>query len=1152
MKIFTKRLGAAVIAFALLCGIGTVPAGAEGLQASAEEGVTPPSDGAGQETGTPPADSAGQGTETPPADGAGQVTETPPADSAGQETGTPPADGAGQAGNGIAPEEEGRNAAAPSPANFAGPAADGLPDDGARQVTLDNGTLYANGVPVVIKKDGDGQKAVYDADGAIKLMDAPNLTTVYGGGKNADVDGDTSVTVEDLSLTVYGGGYSDGTHSANVSGDAYITYKTSGQIKISKINGGGCAEGKKANAQANIGGTVHIDAYSANASGGESVNGGGNANAQAFDAEATVGAVDLQFGGRMNNLCGGGSAAANGEHYADASVLGAIQLKVSDGDVRDMYGVGWAKGENGTATAASVDITIQGGEYMSITGGGNALDMGTADVYGNIAIHISGAFNLYGYIVGGGWVWNTGSANVQDVEINLTGCVMPPAIQLGNVVAAAIYAGGKAGAAGSQATAGNTRINLSGGNLTGHVYCGGADGEGTNAHVVSSQVTVEGVQKNTFEIKGQQHELGLYIIADEVADEHAGGTVGTVGIAVSNSAIDKVVGGNVTQDDPEESVEARGCDVSLYWGAGNSPDTQLHFINHLAIEEPYTITSAFIPATGGTAVKAASDAWVDGDVLLTYANEAGDAETLGLVADGGLLTMEPVPQDGTAVQWRYTKPAKEPEPAPDPEPDPEPGTPTPNPPSGGSTSSSSPSTPGKPSESTKVEDKGGATVETVTKTEVSGSTTTVTETQTATDRQTGEVTRTETVSMDDKQSGVSTKVTTQTGADGAVTAEAYTEVNTGTATVKDGVASAVLGGQAAQALIQQAEKAAQALGQADQAKAEVVVQAGLPEGQAASVGTVQVQLPKKAAAALGTQAAADMTVKTPVADVTIPSKALADLAGRTGDTVTVSAARAADDTVRVAVSVGGREAGQVEGGLKAAVPSPSLTAGTVAVVVKADGTEELVPKSVVVGDGMVVPLEGSATIRLVDNSKPFADASQAPWAEPALSFVSARGLFTGVDDTHFDPGGAVSRGMLATVLSRLEDAPQAATAQRFDDVQPGQYYSSAVHWAAENGIVSGDGTGKFAPDRAISREELAVCLYRYSGMLGAPTGTRAALDGFADAHQVSGWAQDAMAYAVGAGLMDGKDGRTLDPQGGTTRAEAAATVMRLVEYLAKA
>lgn len=722
---------------------------------------------------------------------------------------------------------------------------------------------------------------------------------------------------------------------------------------------------------------------------------------------------------------------------------------------------------------------------------------------------------------------------------------MPIQMSIFGLSAGAIYMGGAASGENASAVTGDMKIGITDSVMAGWVYGAGKASQKGDAHGGASEMTLSNVRRDYF---SDTEYAGLMLLADgDASGASQASPTGTVKFSLAGSAVDMVVGGT------EDADELESCDVYLDWGKGNDPEVVIGCIDYWALAEPFQI-GTFAPAAKGTKVKASAEDWPDGAVILSRPKTTVEhAETFGFTADGGTLTLEAANGDGTAVQWRYTKPAKEPEPAPDPEPDPEPDTPAPNPPSGGSSSSSSsPSTPGKPSESTKVEDKGGATVETVTKTEVSGSTTTVTETQTATDRQTGEVTRTETVSMDDKQSGVSTKVTTQTGADGAVTAEAYTEVNTGTATVKDGVASAVLGGQAAQALIQQAEKAAQALGQADQAKADVVVQAGLPGGQAASVGTVQVQLPKKAAAALGAQAAADMTVKTPVADVTIPSKALADLAGRTGDTVTVSAARAADDTVRVAVSVGGREAGQVEGGLKAAVPSPSLTAGTVAVVVKADGSEELVPKSVVVGDGMVVPLEGSATIRLVDNSKPFADASQAPWAEPALSFVSARGLFTGVDDTHFDPGGAVSRGMLATVLSRLEDAPQAATAQRFDDVQPGQYYSSAVHWAAENGIVSGDGTGKFAPDRAISREELAVCLYRYSGMLGAPTGTRAALDGFADAHQVSGWAQDAMAYAVGAGLMDGKDGRALDPQGGTTRAEAAATVMRLVEYLAKA
>ena len=206
-------------------------------------------------------------------------------------------------------------------------------------------------------------------------------------------------------------------------------------------------------------------------------------------------------------------------------------------------------------------------------------------------------------------------------------------------------------------------------------------------------------------------------------------------------------------------------------------------------------------------------------------------------------------------------------------------------------------------------------------------------------------------------------------------------------------------------------------------------------------------------------------------------------------------------------------------------------------------------KSVLVDGALVVPLEAGATVKLVDKSVDFADAAQAAWAGDAIAFVSSHELFQGTGEGSFSPNQPMNRAMLVTVLHRLESKPQAGVAVVFADVAPGAYYTEAVAWASESGIVTGTGAG-FDPDAPISREQLATILYRYMAKQGVQA-EQGSLNAFADGGAVSPWAQEAMGYAVGAGLMTGKEGGVLDPQGTATRAEVAVVLQRLVEAMAQ-
>ena len=140
--------------------------------------------------------------------------------------------------------------------------------------------------------------------------------------------------------------------------------------------------------------------------------------------------------------------------------------------------------------------------------------------------------------------------------------------------------------------------------------------------------------------------------------------------------------------------------------------------------------------------------------------------------------------------------------------------------------------------------------------------------------------------------------------------------------------------------------------------------------------------------------------------------------------------------------------------------------------------------------------------------------------------------------------------MLVTVLYRLEGQPAGAEAA-FSDVAVEAWYASAAAWAAEAGIANGVSGGAFAPERSITRQELAAMLYRYAGYAGLDTSARQPLTAFADGAERAGWAEEALSWALATGLLTGKDGGRLDPAGNASRAEVAAVLERLVGLMVR-
>lgn len=177
----------------------------------------------------------------------------------------------------------------------------------------------------------------------------------------------------------------------------------------------------------------------------------------------------------------------------------------------------------------------------------------------------------------------------------------------------------------------------------------------------------------------------------------------------------------------------------------------------------------------------------------------------------------------------------------------------------------------------------------------------------------------------------------------------------------------------------------------------------------------------------------------------------------------------------------------------------------------------------------------------------FEDISNTDWFNDYVQYVYDNGIMTGLDKSHFGPYGSLSRAQFALILYRMEGEPRFETWKSFKDIAGGEWYGPAVLWAAENGIVTGYENGYFGPTDLITREQMALMMYRYANFKKYDTEGKADFDTFKDASKVSGFAQEALRWAVGNNIITGKEnGTMLDPQGNASRAECATIINRFL------
>ena len=328
-------------------------------------------------------------------------------------------------------------------------------------------------------------------------------------------------------------------------------------------------------------------------------------------------------------------------------------------------------------------------------------------------------------------------------------------------------------------------------------------------------------------------------------------------------------------------------------------------------------------------------------------------------------------------------------------------------------------------------------------------------------------------------------------------------------------------------------------------------------------------IPAESAAALADAASNEnndmtgLTVKLDTGDVTLDAAAL-ETAAAAGEAVSVSVAEAPKEALSEEQKslAGDRPVIDVTV-LSGETPVSDLKGGSVTVSVPytpAEGEDtEFITVWYLREDGSLEAYNckyenGRLSFELTHLSKyiigyfPFTDVAASKWYYGDVAYAYMTGLMNGVGGDRFTPAAATSRGMIVTILWRLEGKPAVTGANPFDDVTAGKYYENAVIWAAANGIVDGYGDGKFGPDDDITREQMAAILYRYANFKGydISVGENTNILSYTDAERISAYAIPAMQWTCGEGLIQG-DGGKLMPLGNATRAQVAAILHRFCE-----
>lgn len=239
-------------------------------------------------------------------------------------------------------------------------------------------------------------------------------------------------------------------------------------------------------------------------------------------------------------------------------------------------------------------------------------------------------------------------------------------------------------------------------------------------------------------------------------------------------------------------------------------------------------------------------------------------------------------------------------------------------------------------------------------------------------------------------------------------------------------------------------------------------------------------------------------------------------------------------------------------------PSRASSGQTVTITVTPDEGYKVGSVTVKRPNGSTVPVTGQGNgkytftmpsggvtvdVTFIPEDWPFVDVTEDKWYYDAVAYVYQQGIMVGMSETTFEPNTTVNRAQVVQMLYNLEGQPQVSGDSGFSDIRDDQWYAKAVAWASANDVVAGYEDGTFRPTRAVTREEFAQILCNYAKFKGYDLSASADLGKFPDSGQVSSWAETALGWANGNGLINGHDDGRLDPKGSTIRAQAASILM---------
>ena len=329
-------------------------------------------------------------------------------------------------------------------------------------------------------------------------------------------------------------------------------------------------------------------------------------------------------------------------------------------------------------------------------------------------------------------------------------------------------------------------------------------------------------------------------------------------------------------------------------------------------------------------------------------------------------------------------------------------------------------------------------------------------------------------------------------------------------------------------------------------------------------GTEAASLPKEAIAAFE-DAGLDVTLKLPTGTITLDKDAAASIAGQSGESLTIelkqiastgltdeqkAAVKKDDIVLDINIISGTNKITNFDGNVTFQIPYDGPQPVAVWYLNDKGELEKLTSSFV---NGTVVFSTNHLSYYVIGQgtewANPFRDIEAGSWYYEAVRYVYENGLMLGTSDNTFGPDKMTTRGMIVTILHRLENEP-AEVSNSFSDVKSDKYYAKAVAWAAAKGIVSGYGNSKFGPEDAITREQMAVILMNYAKYKGLDVNAKADLSSYEDSKAISSWAKSAMAWANAEGLIQGS-GDKLMPTANGTRAQIAAILNRYIEGITK-